>query len=110
MLWQKWKKAKAEAEKARIEVERAKAEAQKASLELEAAKLARETQANSRVLLIYADAAKVRKGTHDIEFSESELRNALRKDAAPRLHAVLDLLTHEGKARKADTPGYWIIE
>ncbi len=88
---------------------KARAEAKKAKVEAEAARLALETRALGQIIVIYANAVKAREGTHDVEFSEEELRNALRNDA-PRLHAVLDLLTLEGKATKADRPGYWIIK
>lgn len=102
MFLKKWRKLTYELQKARAEAEIARREAQQY-------KLALETQADAQIILIFANTIKQKPGYKDFEFSEEILREAL-GDRAPRLHAVMELLRDQGKARKSADPGYWIVD
>jgi hypothetical protein len=61
-------------------------------------------------ICIYADAVKKRRGTNTITFSDEELLEILTDDQKLRLHAAMEMLRKEGRASKADDPGYWHID
>lgn len=67
-------------------------------------------RAISQKICVFTSAVKKRVGSHDVEFSEEELSSILLPDQALRLPFALELLRKEGRASKADTPGYWQID
>ena len=87
-----------------------RAEAEIARRKADQDKLALETRANAQIIQIYANTMKQKEGTQNIEFYEEELRHALGAEKGMRLHATMELLKQEGKAKKSEVPGYWIID
>jgi hypothetical protein len=70
--------------------------------------LAEQTSLCRQLALTSVNQAKKKHGQNSLSFSENQL-NAWASPYSHRLHAVLDALRTEGRARAA-SPGYWLID
>ena len=83
---------------------RRKVEAETRQMELDL-----QTRSLGQILCIYAETVKKEKRNNNIIFSDAELRHALGKDGL-RIHAVLESLRKEGRAKKEPLSGWWSID
>jgi hypothetical protein len=74
------------------------------------AKQAVETKAIGQIVMAITESRKVAAGTRDLTFYEADLREWVGDHHAPRLHAALEMLRDQGRAKKAPEPGRWIID
>lgn len=89
---------------------KSKGEIEKLRWDLSQAKLETETRSLGQLVMLLTENRKVAAGTRSITFSDEDLREMVGTKHAPRLHAALDLLRTKGQAKKAPTPGHWIID
>lgn len=67
-----------------------------------------EIKALAQIILLWAENEKKRHMSTMLYFPDEQLRFVLGKDG-DRLHAVMNYLVSEGRAKRASLPGYWEI-
>jgi hypothetical protein len=89
---------------------KSKTEISKLKLELSQLRQNIETKSIGQELMVIAESRKAMVGTRLITFHEADMRGWLTEPKALRLHAALDMLRDQGKAKKAPEPQCWIID
>ncbi len=79
-----------------------------ADLDIQQRELTIITKSCEQVIWIVAQAYKVKLKTHDLVFTEDELRE-FAGPYAGRLHAALQNMVTEGRAQQLEAPGEWRI-
>jgi len=94
--------------KSKSEIDLAKSQKAKVDFELEQAKLDIETKSIAQVVMILTDSHKQKAGTQNMAFSFDDLYEDMGSKYCLRLHAAINLLVAQGRAKR-DTvnPGYW---
>lgn len=77
-------------------------------LDIQQKELVARTNSCEQMVRILARFHKVKAGTHDLLFSEDELRS-FAGPFADRLHVALTNMAKEGTAQESKTPGEWRI-
>lgn len=62
----------------------------------------------ARAITVYADQMKLATGNPELLFSYEELQDTLGKDAA-MLRETLTVMESDGRARRSQFAGYWVI-
>ena len=93
--------------KSKGEIELAKSQKAKVDWELAQAKQDVETKSIAQVVMILTDSHKRNAGTQDMVFAFDDLYLEIGSQYALRLHAAIDLLVAQGRAKKDTNPGYW---
>ncbi|WP_263365606.1 hypothetical protein [Edaphobacter bradus] len=95
--------------KSKTDIKLSQVQIDKLTLELEQARLNIETKAVAQMVLIMTDRRKVEAGTQNLAFDFDDLWCAMGEPYALRLHAAINMLTAEGRAKRAEFANEWIF-